>query len=86
MENKDNGRSVAGQKSSEGGRGDPNKASPAAVERYIKGIDFPASKEELISKAKTNGAPQEVLNLMKHFEAKEYKALTDISKEAGRVG
>jgi hypothetical protein len=44
INNRGNGRIVAGQKSNEGGRGNLEKASPAAVERHIKGIKFPANK------------------------------------------
>jgi Protein of unknown function (DUF2795) len=75
------GHRISGQKSSEGGRGDPNKASPAAIERYMKGIHFPAHKEDLLNQARDNGAPQDVLNVLDRFSEHEYHSPIDIAKE-----
>lgn len=79
------GRTISGQKSSEGGRGDPEKASPAAVERYIKGTEFPADKNALIKQAESNNAPSDVLNVMKRLEDKEYHSPIDIAKALGNM-
>lgn len=79
------GTTEGGRKSSEGGRGDPNKASPAAVERYLKGIHYPASKDELLRQAKDNGAPQDVMNVLNRFEDKKYGSTVDVAKEVGAV-
>jgi hypothetical protein len=32
--------------------------SPADVQKYLEGLDFPASKEEVAATAESNGAPQ----------------------------
>lgn len=75
------GRQVSGQKSSEGGRGDPQKASPAALERYIKGIHFPAEKQDLIKQAKSNKAPNDVMNVLNRLKEQRYNSPIDISKQ-----
>ena len=78
------GTSEGGRKTSEGGRGDPHKASPAAIERYLKGIDFPVkSKNDLVTHAKKNGAPDDVIYVLEHFEDKEYHSPIDVAKEVG---
>lgn len=79
------GRREGGKKSSEGGRGDPNKASPAAVERYLRGLSYPVQKEDLVNKAKENNAPSDVLSVLSRFGEKEYKSPIDVAKEVGRV-
>ena len=79
------GRSIGGLKSSEGGRGNPEKASPAAVERYLKNIHFPVERNELVNHAKQNGAPSDVMHVLGRFEDKSYKSVIDVSKEIGRV-
>ena len=84
-EDKNEGRSRAGQQSSMGGGGNPDKASPAAIERYIKSSHFPASKTDLIKKAKDNNAPSDVLNVLNRLEDKEYNTITDIAKEVSRA-
>ena len=88
MERKDmenNGRRMSGLKSSEGGRGNPEKASPAAVERYLKNIHFPVKRSELVNHAKQNGAPSDVMHVLGKFEDKSYQSVIDVSKEVGRV-
>ncbi len=84
-DDKKDGRQVSGQKSSEGGRGNPEKASPAAVERYMKGIDLPAQKKDLIERAKQNNAPEDVMSVLNRFEEKTYNTAVDIAKEVGRI-
>lgn len=82
---KESSRSIAGQKSSEGGRGDPEKASPAAIERYLKGINYPASKSDLVNKAKENSAPSDVMHVLNQFTDQKYNSPIDVSKEVGRI-
>ena len=79
------GTTEGGKKSSEGGRGNPEKASPAAVERHLKGITFPANKAGLIKNARDNQAPEDVLHVLERFEEKEYGSVIDVSKEVGRI-
>ena len=80
------GTTEGGKKTSEGGRGNPEKASPAAVERYIKGIHFPAQKKDLIHQATSNGAPEDVMHVIHLFdEKKSFQSAIDIAKEVGRV-
>jgi hypothetical protein len=79
------GTTEGGQKASEGGRGNPEKASPAAIEQYLKGINFPANKEALIKHAKKNQAPGDVLRVLNQFQEKEYHSVIDVSKEVGRI-
>ncbi|OJX05466.1 MAG: hypothetical protein BGO76_01300 [Caedibacter sp. 38-128] len=67
------------------GRGNPEKTSPAAVERHIKSVSFPAKKQELIKKAKENSAPSDVMHVLDQFEEKEYGSPIDIAKEVGRI-
>lgn len=85
VKDKEDGRTIGGQKSSEGGRGDPEKASPAAIERYLKGISYPASREDLINKAKENNAPSDVMHVLNQFGDHQYNSPIDVSKEVGRI-
>jgi hypothetical protein len=79
------GRAESGQKSSESGRGNPDKANPTAVERYIKGINFPADKSALENQAKQNGAPEDVMKILGRFESKEYNSPVEVAKEVSRI-
>ena len=79
------GITEGGKKTAAGGSGNPDKASPVAVENYIKGIKFPADKGELIKQEENNRAPDDVLHVMNKFEDKEYHSPIDISKEIGKL-
>ena len=79
------GTTEGARKTSEAGRGDPHKASPAAIEKYLKGIDFPTGKDSLIKQATENAAPEDVLYVLNQFEEKTYHSPIDVAKEVGRA-
>ncbi len=57
------------------------RASPAYVEKALKGIDFPASKKDLVKHAKNNNASDEVMEAINDLPDKEYTNATDVAKE-----
>ena len=79
------GTTQGGRKSSQGGSGNPDKASPAAIERYLAGINYPVHKEDLIRHARQNNAPSDVLSVLNRFEEKEYHSPIDVSKETAHA-
>jgi hypothetical protein len=62
-----------------------SKITPITVEKYLKGIDFPANREELAEQAKQNNAPSEIVGMLNKLEEKQYNNVTDIAKEVSRV-
>jgi hypothetical protein len=79
------GTTEGGKKTAQGDRGNSEKASPAAIEHYIKGIKFPANKNDLIDQAKESDAPDDVMNVMQKFEEKDYHSSIDVSREVGKI-
>lgn len=75
------GRRTSALKFGEAGGEDSEKANLSAVGRYIKGVHFPAHKDDLVNQAKNNAAPQDVLNILDHFSDKNYKSVIEITKE-----
>ena len=59
--------------------------SAASVEKSLKGIDFPASKQDLINHAKKNNAPQEVLSILNDMPERQYQTAADVAKGIGEV-
>ena len=39
--------------------------NPIEVQKHLKGVDYPASKDDLVSKAEGNGAPSEVVEQLR---------------------
>lgn len=59
--------------------------SPVEVERYLKGEDYPANKEELVKHARKHGAPQEVLQTLEKLPEERFEKPTDVSKAIGEM-
>ena len=45
-----------------------NNSSPMEVQKYLKGVKYPASKTELMEAAQTNSAPEEVIAVLDTLE------------------
>jgi len=61
------------------------RVSPAQIEKFLKGIDFPVSKQSLINHAKQNKAPDDVMQLLQRMPDKEYGSAADIAREIGKL-
>lgn len=59
--------------------------SPANVQSHLKGVDYPARKEDLIRKARENGAPDEVMDILQKLPGEEYGGPQDVMKAYGQV-
>jgi hypothetical protein len=59
--------------------------SPVEVERYLKGVDYPASKQGLIECAEQNGAPERVIRLLDQLQEREYNSPVEVSEEVERI-
>ncbi|HQG31274.1 MAG TPA: DUF2795 domain-containing protein [Deltaproteobacteria bacterium] len=61
-----------------------NPGSAAEVEKYLKGIDYPASKKDLIDKARSNGAPEEICDILDGLPGNNFKSPIDVMKAFGK--
>ena len=59
--------------------------SAADVHRYLGGIDYPASKMEMIDYARDKGADDEVIEALNLLPEIEYEGPTDVSREIGKA-
>lgn len=57
--------------------------TPISVQKYLKGIDYPATKEDLLSHAKKQGADKNVMDLLGQIADEEYDGPTAVSKAVG---
>lgn len=65
---------------------DENKNAGGAidVQKYLAGIDYPATKQDLIDIASDNDAPQEVIECLSGIDEKEYDSVSDVSKAVAK--
>jgi hypothetical protein len=59
--------------------------SPANVATYLKGIDYPASKDQLVEYAQKNGAESAVIDVLSNMPEQEYGNMADVMKGYGEV-
>ncbi len=61
------------------------KINPIQLQKYLKGIQYPADRETIIRTARGHGADQDMLSTIEQLPDKEYKNPAEISKEIGKI-
>lgn len=61
------------------------RANPVEVEKSLKGIDFPAKKDDLVKHAKQHGANQDVLETIQQLPKEEFFNAADVAKAIGEM-
>lgn len=59
--------------------------SPSNVSLHLKGIDFPAGRDDLSKQAEKNGAPQEVLDVIENMPDDDFENMADVMKAYGEA-
>jgi sporulation protein YlmC with PRC-barrel domain len=62
----------------------PGHLSAADLQSYLKGMDYPAGKQDLIGRARQNNAPESVTTVLERFSDRTYRSAADVSVEFGR--
>jgi hypothetical protein len=58
--------------------------SPSNVTHHLKGIDFPASRDDLVKHARRQGAERDVLDTLEKLPDEQYRSMADVMKGYGR--
>lgn len=56
------------------------KSNPIQVQKFLKGLDYPVSKQDIINQAKKNKADKEIMDLLNHLDDREYNSPVEVSK------
>jgi hypothetical protein len=63
-----------------------SQANPVEVERYLKGINYPAQKNELVKHARQQGAEQEVLETINHLPNNQtFQSPIEVNQAIGAI-
>jgi Protein of unknown function (DUF2795). len=60
-------------------------ANPIQLQKYLSGIDYPASKQELIERAQEKGADDNVLSTLRSLPRDEFNSPNDVSEALGAM-
>ncbi|KOP26979.1 hypothetical protein AMR41_06350 [Hapalosiphon sp. MRB220] len=61
------------------------KVNPVQLQKHLKGMDYPASKEELIQHAQQQGADENAMSVLQQLPEQEYQTPTDVSEAVGAI-
>lgn len=75
------------QKSNQAGSGENvnHQASPIEIQRYLKGMDYPAGKQDLVDCAMEEGADEKVLSSLEELPDQDYNSPADVMRAFGQT-
>ncbi len=59
------------------------KINPIEVQKALKGVDYPAKKEDIIRNAKEQGADEEIIAALEKLPDGEFEKPTDVNQAIG---
>ena len=57
--------------------------SPIELQKHLKGVDYPAGKDDLVRAAESNGAPDEILQSLRGVGEQEFSGPDQVMKALG---
>ena len=54
--------------------------NPIELQKHLKGISYPASREDLVSTAESNGAPVEIVEALRRTRTNEFSGPDQVQK------
>jgi hypothetical protein len=55
------------------------------VQEILKSVNFPASKQDIISKAKEKGADNNIISMLEKLSDKQFQSPSDVMSEASKI-
>ena len=57
--------------------------NPIEVQKHLGGVDYPASKDEIITTAESNDAPQEIIEALQAMDGDQFDGPDDVMETLG---
>jgi len=80
MRGSDEGRRKGGEASLHS-----KSVSAAELQVYLKGMHYPASKQQLIDMAKSNNAPENAMSFLNRLPDRQYGRPTEVGQEFSKL-
>lgn len=61
------------------------KVNPIQIQKHLRGMDYPASKADVLRALEQNGADDETRNTLKQLPDETYETPADVSKAIGAI-
>jgi hypothetical protein len=59
--------------------------NPIQIQKFLKGVDYPASKAELLEMAEQEGADENARQALEQLPDQEYQSPVDVSEALGKI-
>jgi hypothetical protein len=59
--------------------------NPIQLQKYLGGVDYPISKQDLIQHARAKGADDEVIRTLERLPFDEFNSPNDVSEAFGKI-
>jgi hypothetical protein len=63
-----------------------DKVNPVQVQKYLKGVDYPVSKNDLLKQVHDQGGDENVHATLEKLPDKTYQTPADVSEAIGQIG
>lgn len=62
------------------------KVNPIELQKSLKGINYPADKQQVLQTAEQNGADEEMRSILDGLPDQEFSGPDDVSEAVGKLG
>lgn len=59
--------------------------NPIQIQKFLGGLDYPVSKQDILDKAKQEGADKKVMDALEQIPEQEYKSPVAVSRAVGQI-
>jgi hypothetical protein len=59
--------------------------NPIQLQKYLGGVDYPISKQDLVQHARDKGADDEVIRTLERLPLDEFNSPNDVSEAFGKI-
>lgn len=59
--------------------------NPIQIQKFLSGLDYPVGKQDIIKKAKSEGADKNVLATLERLPEQEYSSPVAVSRAVGQL-
>ena len=67
------------------GQSSGKRISPIQLQKHLKGVNYPASKGDLVAQARNNQASDEIVQKIRHLPAESFNGPKDVMKALGQT-
>lgn len=61
------------------------KVNPIQLQKYLKGMKYPANKKDLITRAQQEGADENIRQTLQQLPDQQYQTPADVSQAVGKI-